>query len=174
MPTANARASCARPCGPFPPPSRRTATGTRERSALLRAEAQCDSNGGFSLLSAIVGSSQRLASTAFSMKRAFRFVSIACAQERAASDGSPSAAVNAGRKSPRGRAHDARAFAVSAGMCCRRTSAGVHSPARQDAWRALPLGCPFLGLPFFGQAKKGNRPAGMRDEHARMRVGYRE
>ncbi len=59
-----------------------------------------------------------------------------------------------------------------AGMHRRRPPAGVHEPSAQR--KAAPSGCPFFWFLFFGQAKKRNRPAGMRDENARMRVGHRE
>jgi len=52
--------------------------------------------------------------------------------------------------------------------------ATAREPAGQDARRASLQGYPFLGLPFFGQAKKGNRPAGMRDEPTGTWVGRRE
>ena len=52
--------------------------------------------------------------------------------------------------------------------CCRRTPAPAHAPEGQDVRRAGRLGCPFFGLPFFGQAKKGNSAAAEADETSRQ------
>jgi len=90
------------------------------------------------------------------------------------SSGSPSAPVDGGRSGPKGRAHDARAFAVSARMRCRRTPADVHAPAGQDARRAVLWGCRSLWFLSLGQARERNRPAGMRDEPTGMWTGFRE
>jgi hypothetical protein len=73
---------------------------------------------------------------------------------------SPSATVSGGRPSPQGRAHDARAFAVSAWMRCRRTSADVHASAGQDARRALPRGALLLGYLLLGKQEKVTGPQG--------------
>jgi hypothetical protein len=43
-----------------------------------------------------------------------------------------------GGKSPQGRAHDARAFAVSTGMCCQRTSVASSRSRRAGARRPRP------------------------------------
>jgi len=96
-----------------------------------------------------------------------------CAQERAALR-APSAAVNGGRISPQGRAQGCARVRRRRRKRRRRTPAAVHAPVGQDARRAPLQGRPSLWLLSLGQARESDRPAGMRDEHAGTRVGFRE
>jgi len=57
------------------------------------------------------------------------------------------------------------------------TANEARNPLAQSAGRSPrtgPLGCPSLGLPSLGQAREGDRPAGMRDEPAGTWTGVRE
>ena len=149
----NARASCARPfglilhplAGPQGDPGGRAARSCaqkhrgfrrshRRQLAPTKRRSPCGSGGSRDALAFTCSCFALLVSLL-----CFCF----CAHDARCSFGSPSAPVDGGREGPQGRAHDARAFAVSARMRCRRTPAGVHAPAGQDARRAVLSGCPF-------------------------------
>ena len=134
----NARASCARPFGRILHPLAGPQGDPDGRAArIVRAEAQAKASRLKPLLQRGSGSARTM---------------------RAALPGSPSAPVDGGREGPQGRAHEVRAFAVSAGMRCRRTPAGVHAPAGQDARRAALSGVSF-SLVSFSWTSKRKKPA---------------
>ena len=84
---------------------------------------------------------------------------------RSALQGSLSAAASRRRKSPQGRAQDARAFAVSTRTYCQRTSgAPLRSLPGMDARQTAAARVPFSWLLLFGQAKRSNSSARMADE----------
>jgi len=66
-------------------------------------------------------------------------------------------------KSPKGRAHEARAFAVRPGMACQRTS-GASSRSRLGTMpkRPRPRGCLSLGYFSLGKQREVTRPPGWR------------
>ena len=94
------------------------------------------------------------------------------AQERVALGfGAPFVAAGRGRKGPQGRAQGCARFRRQRRMRCRRNPAAACGPCGQEAHRAQRPGCPFSWLLLFGQAKRSDRPEGMRAEHAGTRVG---
>ena len=86
----------------------------------------------------------------------------------------PSAPAGVGRNGPKGARDGSRALRRQRRDALSAQPATAREPVGQDGRRASLQGYPFLGLPFFGQAKKGNRPAGMRDEPTGTWVGRRE
>jgi hypothetical protein len=83
--------------------------------------------------------------------------------------GPPRARRVRGGKSPKGRAHDARAFAVGTGMCRQRTSV-AHSRSRpaSPADRALG-GALLFGYFLLGKQEKVTRSPGMASEKTQGR-----
>jgi hypothetical protein len=77
---------------------------------------------------------------------------LASARRSAPLLGSPSAAVNDGRISPKGRVHGCTRVRRRRRKRRRRTPTVVHAPAGQDARRALLSGCPSLWSLSLGQA----------------------
>jgi len=59
-------------------------------------------------------------------------------------------------KSPKGRAHDARAFAVRPGMACQRTSGASSRRRRARCPATAAVWVPFSWLLLFGQAKRSD------------------
>ena len=75
-------------------------------------------------------------------------------------NGAPCGAANAWRKSPKGRAQDAREFAARTWTCAQRTPQPARGVGGQDSRRPRHRGCVSL-VTFFAQAKKVTRsPAG--------------
>jgi hypothetical protein len=72
-----------------------------------------------------------------------------------------------GGKSPQGRAHDARAFAVRPGMACQRTSV-APSRSRRLHRRPRPRGSPLFGY-FLWRDRESNSSAWTADEAAHGR-----
>jgi len=169
-----------------PPPARRAARGPRWKSgALLRAEAKAKASrlkplpqrrrrgpcrSGFSCDALEHRCRVPIAADAAPATRLWL-----CAQERAAccSSGPLQRRWTADDKARRG-ARRTRARSPRCRMHRRRTPADVHAPSAQEARKAVLWRCPSLWFLSPGQARERNRPAGMRDEHAGMRVGYRE
>jgi len=60
-------------------------------------------------------------------------------------NGAPCGAASGRRKSPKGRAHDARAFAVRTGMCAQRTPEPAREVGGQDGPETAPPGVCFFG-----------------------------
>ena len=65
-------------------------------------------------------------------------------------------------KSPKGRAHDARAFAVGTGMCRQRTSGASSRSRRTGVRRPRPCGCVLFGYFLLHKQEKVTRPPGWR------------
>ena len=86
-------------------------------------------------------------------------------------NGAPCGAASGRRKSPKGRAHDARAFAVRTGMCAQRTPEPAREVGGQDARRPRHRGCVSL-VTFFAQALRrrsgANSAAGREAAKGRM------
>ena len=69
-------------------------------------------------------------------------------------------------QSPKGRAHDARAFAVGTRTCRQRTSGASSRSRRADARRSRPRGCLSLGYFSLGKQREVTRSPGRRaDKH---------
>jgi hypothetical protein len=85
--------------------------------------------------------------------------------------GSLSAAARALREKPAGQAQDARAFAVSTGMCCQRISV-VFSRSRRLHRRPRSRGSPLFGY-FLWRNRESNPAARMADGTSWTRVGFR-
>src|SRR5690348_11272020 len=64
-------------------------------------------------------------------------------------------------KSPKGRAHDARAFAVGTGTCRQRTSGAASRRRRARCPATAAVWVPFSWLLLFGQAKRSDPLAWM-------------
>src|SRR4051812_44968691 len=71
-------------------------------------------------------------------------------------NGAPCGAASGRRKSPKGRAQDAREVAARTRMCAQRTPQPARAPGGQDARKARRRGCVSL-VTFFAQAKKVTR-----------------
>ena len=69
--------------------------------------------------------------------------------------------------SPKGRAHDARAFAVRPLMACQRTSGAASRRRRADARRPRPRGCVLFGYFLLHKQEKVTRPPGWRTKNHR-------
>jgi hypothetical protein len=86
-------------------------------------------------------------------------------------NGAPCGAASGRRKSPKGRAHDARAFAARTRMCAQRTPQPARGLGGQDARRARHRGCVSL-VTFFAQALRrrsgANSGAGREAAEGRM------
>ena len=156
MPTANARASCARPCGLIRPAST-AADGDPGKAARSCAQKR----------TAEAQRSESLLCSCFSW---FLFLLLllllllragACRFYRA-----PYGAAGSGRKGPQGRREGSRRFrrqrrdalSTEPGHCLRTCRAGARQAHRS--------GCPFSWLLLFGQAKRSDSPAWMRAKHA--------
>ena len=82
-------------------------------------------------------------------------------------NGAPYGAASARRKSPKGRAKDARTFAASTWTCCQRTS-GARSRTRRAG---CPEGAPS-GVCFFGYFRcASTAPQERREQRSRPRSG---
>ena len=147
--------------------------GARKSSALLRAEAPCRGCRSGEAATGVPHARVAVALAALLHETpVLCVVSCFCAQERAASTGSPYGAAGSGRKGPQGRREGSRRFrcqhtdvlSAEPGRCLRTRRAGAR--------RAHRPGCPFSWLLLFGQAKRSDSPAGMRAKPRRTRVGF--
>ena len=101
----------------------------------------------------------------------FAFALCCCFCGRMPPNGAPCGAASGRRKSPKGRAQDAREFAACTRMCIQRTPQPARGPAGQDARRARHLGGVSL-VTFFAQALRrrsgANSGAGRKAAEGRM------
>jgi len=154
---ANARASCARPCGPDRPPStgaeggprskerrapaRRSRSRSRAEQAKRSKTKQKQTQVRASRLKPLPQSRESPCGSGFSRDASARRM------RAALPPGSPCGPASGWRTSPKGRAHDARAFVAVHGW----TVNEPRNPIAQSAGRSPltgPLGVSFLLVPF--------------------------